>query len=250
MNRSSVGMAVGLMFFAVSQAQAGLAPNPATAENELIDSATGLAWIKVATLSQGQSLGYRLATANEAAHLDYAAATASGGIYQLGVDSSSNGVIQQGQYRAMSYAVSYGRVAGANGQSVLAGYSYDSFSSTYVPPSYTDPVTGTVVYPPSQTSTSYNNHMLVGAVSLFADQGNFPSVYSNVLNADGSLGRACRNNQDCFPGNTLWSGATSTSIGYFMVKSTVPEVGSGLMLGLGLAMLGVATRSRKVAGAQ
>ena len=238
MNRTSVGMAVGLLFVVATQAQATLAPNAATPENELIDSSTGLAWIKVSTLAQGQSLGYRLATADEAAHLDYASATASGGIYQLGVDSSSNGVIKQSDYRSLSYAVSYGRVAGANGQTLLAGYSYDSFTSTYVPPSYTDPVTGTVVYPPSRTSTSYYNHLLVGAVSLFADQGTFPSVYSNVLNADGSLGRACRNGNDCYPGNTLWSGSTSTSIGYFMVKATVPEASSGLMLGLGLAMLG------------
>ncbi|MEY4765308.1 MAG: hypothetical protein RI907_1981 [Pseudomonadota bacterium] len=232
MNRSSVAWAMGLAFFVAGTAHAALQPVADTPENDLLDSATGLAWIKVANSQDGAALGYRLATEAEAAGLDYAGQTYGAGIYALGVDRTGAWMI--GDTTAVKYAVSYGRVQGANGQILLAGYSQDGPYSTLSA---------------SKTPSYFNNHLFVGEQSLFADVVDpgplgYMLPQSRVL--DGT-GLACRAG-GCFPGNTLWTGALDGAHGYFMVRSAVPEAANWATMGLGLLCLGVTVRSRRRVG--
>jgi PEP-CTERM motif len=209
-----------LSLFTLASAQAALSPIAATPENDVLDSITGLAWIKVTNRQDGVALGYRLATEAEALQVDYAGETESTGIYALGVDKT--GDMQIGDTRAVRYAVSYGQVAGANGQTLLAGYSIDApytFRPMSVPPSF----------------EFHTNHLFVGEQSLFADvvpEGAFGYATPRSRVSEGT-GLACRAG-GCFPGNTLWTGALDGGHGYFMVRSVVPEPANVALMALGL----------------
>lgn len=241
-------VAACLGLFTFTAAQATLSPIANTPANDALDAATGLAWIKTATLQEGLAQGYRLATSSEAKALDYLASTTTDGVFALGVDKTNS--VRANDYLSFANSVSIGHVAGPAGQVQLAGYAFSTSTSITVPGSYYDPALGTTVYPPSYTTTSRDNHLLVGDLALFANVRDVGVARSQYLKSDGTYGDDGCLAGGCYPGNTLWDGVLGSSnsdaaVGYFMVKSTVPEPATALTWPLGLLVLGTLARRRR-----
>ncbi len=237
-----------LILSAVGAARADLAPIASTPENDVLDAHTGLAWIKTATLQQGLDLGYRLATTSEAKALAYTATRVDDGVFALGIDQSNS--VRANDYLSFANVVSIGHVAGPADQVSLAGYTFSTSTSITVPSPHLDPVTQTMVYPPSSTSTTTSNRMLVGELPLFADLAHSGVASSRFLNSDGTYGEGCLAG-GCYPGNTLWDGVlgpanSEAAVGFFMVKSgIVPEPANVLMWALGLLGVSAAAWRRR-----
>lgn len=272
MNMHVRAVAACLSLFTFASAHAGLSPIASTPEHDVLDSATGLAWIKTATLQEGLSLGYRMATSDEALALQTFGHFKSDGIFALGMDAYSGypDRISQGiYYGETSTITSIGHVAGPQGQDWLAGYDYEG-EHRYTVSQHYDPVLGRGVETSSIVQLD-SYFRWVGAADSFRDVlGSGATYYSNIIQngyltggVDAAPGLGC-GAFDCHLGgvHTVWGavlkGAASTGLpylgdpaiplGYFMVKpmAAVPEPATALSWALGLLALGALKSRRRV----
>jgi MYXO-CTERM domain-containing protein len=264
-------LALGLSLVSLGAAHAALTPISSTPENDVLDSATGLAWIKAPTLSAGLNMGYRLATSEEALALQTFGRFKSDGIFALGMDSYSdypNRISRGIYYGETSTIISIGHVAGPQGEDWLAGYDYEG-EHRYTISQHYDPVLGRGV---EESSIRQLDSYLrwVGPPESFRDVAESNSSYaSNVIHngwqtfdRDTPPTLACGAFNCHLNGvNTVWGptlkgsgspyqpylGDPAIPLGYFMVKATgvVPEPSTSLTWALGLLALGALTLRRR-----
>jgi hypothetical protein len=225
--------AVLSLAMSLGSAHAELQADAGTPENDLVDTTTGLAWIKVSSLQQGESLGYRQATSLEAWQLPIASEQL-GGIFSLGVDASIAPSPQSPHpFRSQT---SFGKVLGPEGQSWIAGYYFES------------------------QFTGFSNHSdaakLVSTPDKFADVVR-PELFIGRLSSNVGYGDDLTTRTAASSGGTraYWHvdldlPENNAKVGYFMVRAAVPEPASILTWSLGLvAMLAVVRRQRNVKAA-
>jgi hypothetical protein len=125
-----VAACLGLCVFGA--AQAASFPRPGVfPDNDLLDAASGVAWIRTATLQEAPDAGYRLAAAGEARGLVYTAAGLSDGVFALSADSARSG--KANDYRSFAASRAVGYVAGIDDQIDLTGYVVHATVSTTAP---------------------------------------------------------------------------------------------------------------------
>jgi hypothetical protein len=125
-------VAACLGLFAFGAAPAVSSPHPGISpDNDLLDAASGLAWIRAAALQEMLDPGYRLAATGEARGLVYTAAWLSDGVFELGADPVRSS--KANVYRSFAASRAIGYVAGFDDQIDLTGYVVQSTMSTMAP---------------------------------------------------------------------------------------------------------------------